>query len=153
MYPHICTILCMFVHLKANNINFIFINFSLKYLKLRREEQKMNISQSVTFSFTQNLQCGIILCGLAIISSSWLTKKSCGLLLKTGQVARRRNFEGLGELLPGEISESPVIVVTNTGQFLTICLYLYVFQTVKCNLIGKIILCCSSNCHFILDHS
>lgn len=40
-------------------------------------------------------ECGIILCGLAIISSSWLTKKSCGLLLKTGQVARRRNFEGL----------------------------------------------------------
>ncbi|KAJ7372752.1 hypothetical protein OS493_018030 [Desmophyllum pertusum] len=40
-------------------------------------------------------ECGIILCGIAIISSSWLTKKSCQLLLKSGQVARRRNYEGL----------------------------------------------------------
>ncbi|XP_078347510.1 solute carrier family 38 member 10-like isoform X2 [Oculina patagonica] len=40
-------------------------------------------------------ECGIILCGIAIISSSWLTKKSCELLLKSGQVARRRSYEGL----------------------------------------------------------
>nr|XP_058957878.1 putative sodium-coupled neutral amino acid transporter 10 isoform X1 [Pocillopora verrucosa] len=40
-------------------------------------------------------ECGIVLCGVAIVSSSLLTKKSCGLLLKTGQVARRRNYEGL----------------------------------------------------------
>ena len=49
------------------------------------------------FSFTPFHQCGIVLCGVAIVSSSLLTKKSCGLLLKTGQVARRRNYEGLGE--------------------------------------------------------
>ncbi|XP_068760838.1 solute carrier family 38 member 10-like [Montipora capricornis] len=40
-------------------------------------------------------ECGIILCVAAIISSSWLTKKSCELLLKAGQVSRRRNYEGL----------------------------------------------------------
>ncbi|PFX19763.1 putative sodium-coupled neutral amino acid transporter 10 isoform X2 [Stylophora pistillata] len=40
-------------------------------------------------------ECGILLCGVAIASSCLLTKKSCGLLLNTGQVARRRNYEGL----------------------------------------------------------
>ena len=49
--------------------------------------------------FILHPQCGIVLCGVAIISSSWLTKKSCELLLKSGQIARRRNYEGLGKLL------------------------------------------------------
>ena len=46
-------------------------------------------------------QCGILLCTVAILFSAWLTKKSCSLLLKAGQVARRRNYEGLGELFVG----------------------------------------------------
>lgn len=40
-------------------------------------------------------ECGIILCAMAIISSSWLTKKSCELLLKSGHVSRRRTYESL----------------------------------------------------------
>ena len=87
------SIYCIIVPLKL-----LFICMDFVRLIPKNTAKKWNVIP-LLFSFTPFHQCGIVLCGVAIVSSSLLTKKSCGLLLKTGQVARRRNYEGLGELL------------------------------------------------------
>ena len=87
------SIYCIIVPLKL-----LFICMDFVRLITKNTAKKWNVIP-LLFSFTPFHQCGIVLCGVAIVSSSLLTKKSCGLLLKTGQVARRRNYEGLGELL------------------------------------------------------
>ena len=71
-----------------------------------------------SFHFFVYQQCGIILCAVAIICSSWLTKKSCELLLKAGQMARRRNYEGLGEsIMVNEKAKHNVDIVWTGPSF------------------------------------
>ena len=56
-------------------------------------------------------QCGIILGPLLMITSGFLTKCSCELLLKGAQVARKRSYELLGEMIKHNSQELSHYVV------------------------------------------
>ena len=44
------------------------------------------------------LQCGLILGTMLLFASSYASKKSCSLLLRSAQISRKRDFESLGRL-------------------------------------------------------
>ncbi len=45
------------------------------------------------------LQCGVVLGTFLLVASSYASKKSCNLLLRSAQISRKQGFESLGKLV------------------------------------------------------
>ncbi|XP_048575593.1 putative sodium-coupled neutral amino acid transporter 10 isoform X2 [Nematostella vectensis] len=68
-------------------------------------------------------ECGVLLGALVMLSSAWITKKSCLLLLTAAQMARRRSYESLAHHSYGALGKLAVEASIIGLCFGTLCAF------------------------------